>query len=352
MKRKLKIAILYDAGAVASFNPAGAIPPSEDIGVVAEDVANVLRRLGHTPRMIPAVQPIEKSLGVIRAFGPDLVFNLCEGYFGDPRHEGHVAGLLELMRLPYTGNSAFTLHLTLRKGRVKEIFRANRISTPRGFVAHSPFFPWKRQVRFPVIVKPNDEDASVGVEKESIVHRVREIRPRVEYLQTKFGGEVLIEEFIDGREFSVAILGGRVLQVSEIDFSGLPRSLPRIVSYRGKWDEKSVEWRGTKPVVPAPIPRRKRAEVEQLALRCWDVLDGRDYARVDLRMDRRGRLFVLEFNANPDLSRDAGFARCARSVGGSYVRLIRDIVGIAIKRTRREVSEDQPAAQAGGQSDR
>ncbi|MHC4607938.1 MAG: D-alanine--D-alanine ligase family protein [Planctomycetota bacterium] len=343
--------VLYDAGADASLNRPGEIPPSEDISFVARDVAKCLESLGHLPVRIPAVRPIETTIERIRAFAPDLVFNLCEGFYGASEQEGNVAGMLGLLGVPCTGNCPATLHLCLHKGRVKEILRANRVPTPKWFVAQTPFFTWKRQVPLPAIVKPAEEDASLGIEAGSVVRSVREMRRRVEFVVARYGAPVLVEEFVDGREINAAVVGGRVLEISEISFARLPRNLPRIVTYRGKWDEKSPEYRGTVPVCPARIPKKVRAEAERVAVETWRVLGGRDYGRVDLRVARDGKVTVLEFNPNPDFSKDAGLANCARASGWTYRRLVAEVLRLAEARIAKHVPKTAEAAPAARRGD-
>jgi D-alanine-D-alanine ligase len=344
--RQLKVVVLYDAGADASFNRPGEILPSEDIRYVAEDIVKALDALGHNPVPVAAVRPIEDTVAQIRAHAPDVIFNLCEGFYGDSEEEGNVAGLLGLLGIPFTGATAATLHLCLQKVRVKEILRAHRIPTPRWFVAETPFFRWRRQVKLPAFVKPQQEDASVGIENESVVHTVRDMRARVEHLFKKYGKPVLVEEYVEGREINVAMVGGRVLEVSEISFERLPEGLPHIVTYRGKWDESSPEYRGTVPVCPAKISAGLREEAERIAGETWKLLGGRDYARVDMRVAPGNKVFVLEFNPNPDFSRDAGLANCARAAGWSYERLVGEVVRLAAQRIPRHVPETATTAQA------
>jgi D-alanine-D-alanine ligase len=162
-------------------------------------------------------------------------------------------------------------------------------------------------VKFPAIVKPRFEDASLGMDRNSVVDDVAGLRKRVAKIVREFGSAI-VEEYVDGREFNVAVMGDRVLAVSEIQFSP---GLPKIVTYAGKWDPKSSDYRGTVPVCPADAP----PEVESIALSAVRELGCRGYARVDLRMDLSGRIFVLEVNPNPDLSCDAGMARSAKAAG-------------------------------------
>ncbi len=340
---RLKIVILYDADADAASNPAENIPPSTDVGVVVREVENSLQQLGHTVARVAAARPIETTIAQLRGQAPDLIFNLCESFRDIAQQEGNVAGLLELLGIPFTGGSSATLHLALHKARLKEVLTAHGIPTPNWFVTDDPFFTWDRQVTFPAIVKPVAEDASIGIGIQSVVHNVDDLRARVGHIVRRHRQPALVEEFVDGREINVAVLGGAVLEISEIDFSSLDPGLPRIVTYRGKWDESSPEYVGTIPVCPAKLSQTLREQAESLAVQVWELFEGRDYARIDMRIDGQGTVYVLEFNPNPDLSSDAGLARSARSRGWSHERLVAEIVRLAQKR----VSADVVGIQAG-----
>jgi D-alanine-D-alanine ligase len=179
------------------------------------------------------------------------------------------------------------------------------------------------------------EDASLGINSSSICHDVSQLECQAAYIHDIYRQEALIEEYLDGREFNVSILGERapeVLAISEIDFSGLPDGEPRIVSYRAKWDEDSQIFRGTMPVCPAEIGKRLENRIKQIALRAYMAVGCRDYARVDMRSDARGNLYVLEVNPNPDIAPTAGFARAGRAAGYSYTDLILRISQFAVER--------------------
>jgi D-alanine-D-alanine ligase len=188
-----------------------------------------------------------------------------------------------------------------------------------------------------MIVKPSREDASVGIDDRSVVNTPGELRRQVHYVIEEFDQPALAEEYIDGRELNVAILGSvnpLVLPISEIDFSGLTSEMHKIVSYEAKWIPDSVAFKGTQGVCPAPLPPRLEAEIRATALRCFHLVGCRDYARVDFRLSPAGVPYVLEVNPNPDISDDAGFARSTRTYGLSYSEAIGKIVESVLERTR------------------
>src|SRR5439155_7754822 len=246
-----------------------------------------------------------------------------------------VAGLLDLMKIPYTGSGPMALGLGLAKFRVKKLFPASVIPAARGYLLAPGKKLSARRPRFPVIVKLVHEDASLGINSNSVCHTWAQLEKQVGYVHSVYLQEALVEEYLDGREFNVSIIGdgdARVLAISEIDFSGLPEGEPRIVSYRAKWDEESEYFRTTKPICPAPLGKRLENRIKAMALRAYRCVGCRDYGRVDMRTDARGNLFVLEVNPNPDIAPSAGFARASQAAGYSYADIILRISQLALER--------------------
>ncbi len=247
-----------------------------------------------------------------------------------------VAGVLELMGIPYTGSDPMALGLALNKSHVKQVLRSAGVPTARSFVRHpgqEGAIP--RAIRFPMIVKPAREDASLGINSNSVCHTPEDLDRQIRYIHTIYEQEALVEEYLDGREFNVSVIGDEnheVLAVQEISFAGMPEGEPRIVSYRAKWDEESPFYKCTVPVCPAEIPKRLENKIRDIAIRSYRSVGCRDYARVDMRSDARGSLFVLEVNPNCDISPGAGFARAARVAGYSYADMILKISETAMER--------------------
>lgn len=264
----------------------------------------------------------------------DLIFNLCEGIDGLPQYEPRVISALELIGVPFTGSSSWTTAITLRKHVINGILERAGLPVPRFSVARrgEKIVP----VGFPAICKPAAEDASVGIEQRSVVRSVRSLNERVTAMLEHWD-EILIQRYVDGREVNVGILGGRALPIAEIDFAGMPEGMWRIVSYRSKWETGSDEDLGAKPTCPAPLPKQLAAELVEISLAAWKVAGGEGYGRVDLRIDEAGRPWILEVNANPDISPDAGLARMARVAGMDYPALIKNVCeGALAARTENE----------------
>jgi len=252
----------------------------------------------------------------------DLVFNLCEGIDGLPQFEPRVIAALELIGVPFTGNSSWTTAITLRKHVVNGILDRAGLPVPRFSVARrgEEIVP----VGFPAICKPAAEDASVGIEQRSVVRSTRALHERVTSMLEHWD-EILIQRYVAGREVNVGILGDSALPIAEIDFADMPKGMWQIVSYRSKWETGSDEDLGAKPKCPAPLTKAAAAELVEISLGAWKAVGGQGYGRVDLRIDESGRPWILEVNANPDISPDAGLARMAAVAGMDYAAVIKRI---------------------------
>jgi D-alanine-D-alanine ligase len=329
--------VLYNAAVVSDredceeeTNPAYIL--REDVGAVEES----LRELGFRPYVFSVERFSRDLIQVLLDVSPKFVFNLCEEIDGNSELEMYAAGLLELMEIPYTGSKPLALGLALNKFHVKQILRSAGIPTPRGY-PRSPErkSPVPRGMRVPVIVKPAHEDASLGINSHSVCRTANQIEKQIQYIHNVYQQEALVEEYLEGREFNVSIMeqnNPEVLAISEIDFSGLPEGEPKIVSYRAKWDEESPLFHATIPICPANLSKRLENRIRYIAIRSYQCIGCRDYARVDMRTDSRGNLYVLEVNPNPDISPKAGFARAARAAGYSYSEMIQRISGAAMAR--------------------
>ena len=278
----------------------------------------------------------------LRAERPELVFNLCESMAGDPRNEPTFVGLLDLFGIPYTGADQLALVSCLYKQRTKEILIARGISTPPyRFLTGPPTLddPALDALDYPWFVKLAHEDASVGITQDNLVRDGAALRRRAREMMNEHRQGVLAERYVEGREINVTLIGNaddiEVLPLHEIDFAAMPAGRPRIVSYAAKWDERHVDYAGTKPVPLRGATREIVDGIERVARAAWDALGLRDYGRIDLRVDAGGTPWVIDVNPNPDISPDAGVARAARLAGMSYPQLIARIARTAQQRIAR-----------------
>jgi D-alanine-D-alanine ligase len=304
-------------------------------------VAEALRAAGHRPQALEFKDDWAAVLRKIARIGPDLVFNLCEEFRGHSKLEMNIAALLEMIAIPFTGSSSLVLGLSQDKGKTKSLLARHGIPTPPGVV----YAPGERRIRpslrYPLISKPVNEDGSLGIDNDALCPDEKALRRKVKSIHRSYRQPALVEEYIEGRELNVSIIGNekpRVLPISEIDFSTLPAGLPKICSYSAKWMEGTNEFIHTRGICPAPLSPAVRKRVEAVALQSYRLLDCRDYARVDIRLSRGGIPYVLEINANPDISPDAGMIRSAKAAGYSYAAFIGRIAEIALSRIRRRPS--------------
>jgi D-alanine-D-alanine ligase len=306
-----------------------------DVARVARGIANALAGSGYDPQLVGVDGDLAALRSTLLEYEPDCAFNLCESLGGDARLESAVPLVLELLNIPFTGSPPEVLSFALRKDRVKQRLAAAGIPTPRGCVLTRPDDPC--DLAFPLIVKPVREDGSAGISRANVVKDPGELARAVGSLVTAFHQPALVEEYIDGREFNVAMLGHptpRVLPLSEIDFTGLPAGAPRIVSYDAKWAAGSVDDLGTVPVLHPSLPNALAARVRRAAADAFRAVGVRDYGRVDVRLAGSGIPYVVDVNPNCDLSPQAGMVRAAAAVGIDYGDLAGLLVRYALRRRR------------------
>jgi D-alanine-D-alanine ligase len=303
--------------------------------VVAE---SVLAALAAAPGVRVAHRPVLRPSEVLAAIGdhrPDVIFNLCEALDGDSRHEVMCAWLLAGLDLRFTGSDHVALRSCLHKAEANRILARAGVRVPATVRVEGPDrIP---EVAFPVIVKPEREDGSMGIDRGSVVHDRRALRDQVAAVVAQCRQPVVVQRYVHGREISVSLLGWptpRVLPPGEITFQGLPEGHPHVVTYESKWRPETAASIGTpsSAAVLRPLDLRR---VVAVGRRAFEVLGLRDYGRVDVRLDERGTPHVIDVNPNCDLSPDAGFARAAARAGLSYADVVWEILRAALARGAR-----------------
>jgi D-alanine-D-alanine ligase len=294
-----------------------------------EAVEAALLSAGLSSHRIVFTQDLGSFLGKVQELQVNAFFNLCETVEENPLLCWHPASVFELLGFPFTGSPSQALMLTADKVLTKQLLLANGIRTP-GFHKYnrSNDFDY-HQLSFPVIVKPQFEDASIGIDQDSVFETPNELMNAIETFHARFG-TVMVEEFIEGREFNVSLMGypdPSILPIAEIDFSAFPTELYRIVGYRAKWDQASFEYKHTPRIFSDRLSNGLSSELKSIALACFKIFRLRDYGRVDIRVDDHGQVYVLEVNANPCLSPDAGLAASCQAEGLTYARIIEVIYG-------------------------
>jgi D-alanine-D-alanine ligase len=300
-----------------------------------------LRRAGYHARALNLQDDLRVLDRMLRQRKPHVVFNLVEHFRDDPEHESHVAAVLDLYGVPYTGSTPISLSLCRRKGLTKLLLLANGVPTPRYRLVHEPRIPRRHGLRYPLIVKPSREDASAGVERESVVSEYPALKARLASTFETYAGPVLVEEFIEGRELHVAVWGNErpeVLPIVEFDFSDFPADHPNIISYDAKWNPLEQVYHQVFTICPARLSKRALKRVEAAALGAYRATGCRDYARLDVRLTAADQPFVLEVNPNPDLTEGVSFMESAEKAGYGFPEALGVITEFAV--TRRNAGAD------------
>jgi len=341
MGDKLKVAVLYDVWGEEEA------PESEKAAESGrkrkekedrEEIFDALTKLGHDPSYY-ILDGRPQSLHGLAKCGADLVFNLTESYAGDDTKEMNVAAYMDLIGLPYTGGGPHAHFLAQDKATAKKLFAFHEIRTPYFATAYRGNIDHAHDVKFPLIVKPQLEDGSIGIDEEAVVNSVKELMERMEYVQNEFDSPALIEEYIEGREIYAAILGSyektEVLPLVELDLSQLPEGTPRIASRAVKFERDSEAYKLTKSKIAEDLDEATTHKLSETALAAYRAVKLRDYGRIDMRLTAEGEVYVIEANPNPWLSSKHEFAMAGKKSGRSYTQLIGEIVDMAMLRKQR-----------------
>jgi D-alanine-D-alanine ligase len=328
-----RIAVLYTSVFEALKDVKEEFREDMDLEVNAKSVMETLRSAGYDAwTHIFGTNPEELVTG-LRSSGAEAIFNLSECPNLSPEKELHACALLELLGIPYTGNGPLALGLCNSKALAKQVMIGNGIPTPR-FRLYSSEPAGEPDIAYPLVVKPANEDGSAGITEDSVVSDLAGLRRQVKWLRDGFRQEAIAEEFLDGREFNVGVLGNgtdtdphRVLPPAELVYRN-PQW--RLCTYESKWDSTHPSYAEIAPACPADVSPETTARLSEITLACARIFRLSGYARVDFRMNANGEMFVLEVNPNPDISPDAGMARAARAAGLPYGELILEILRLGL----------------------
>lgn len=328
-----RVAIVYNKPETSRYSDRG--EETAVLGVLEslQAVNQALIELGHRVTQIPLSPPNEQIKPQLASSGADILFNLFEGFCGFPETEALVPEIAEELKIPYTGCPASVLRLALDKAGAKVLLKSAGIRTPSGQVL-SPQSIADFNLNYPCIVKPRGEDASHGISDMSVVNDFDSLKRQVTAISTAFGGNALVEEFVDGREFNDTVIGNtelRALPPSEIVYT-LPEGMPRLLTFSAKWEVGSVYYLNTQVTCPAQITPAEKRAISQTILKVYRLFGCKGYARVDIRMDKNGKVNVIEVNPNPDISPGTGAARQADAAGMTYAEFIDKIIQFALER--------------------
>ena len=307
---------------------------SVDVMAQVEAIEAALVRLGYTTVRIPFTRDLGRFIRRIEEAGISMAFNLCESVDDNPQFVAHPAAVMELMNIAISGSPAAALMSTTDKHLVKLALQAAGLNTPRSILFSGGELTNYSHLQFPVILKPQFQDASIGIDQESVISDPDRLPVTLREFYAMYG-PIVVEEYIDGREFNISLLGTlepRVMPVAEIDFSGFPDDLFKIVGYRAKWEPESIEYKESRRTFPA-LPENVITNMAAVSAQCYQLFGLRDYGRVDLRLDQNGKIYVLEINANPCLSPDAGFPAAVQQSGLDYTAMVEKFVSFVSTRS-------------------
>jgi D-alanine-D-alanine ligase len=339
MAGKLRIVVLYDRweSEEEESTPGNGKAPlvrTLDKKEVENEVVETLAKLGHEPTLHELDGSV-KSLHAVSRMDCDLIFNLTESFAGNDTADTNIAAYLELLGKRFTGAGSHGLMLAQDKSVAKKIFAFHDIHTPVFASSFRGRLAFSHELHFPVIVKPMREDGSIGIEFNAVVSSIKELMERIDWLHEQFNAPVLIEEYVEGREMYVGVLGNETpeaLPVVELDLSKLPEGMPRIAAAEVKWAKGTRAYRDTKSILPTDLAEETTALLQQTAVAAFQALELRDYGRVDMRLKPDGTVAVIEVNPNPWLASRAELAQAARKAGRTYTQLIEEIVDLAMAR--------------------
>jgi len=298
------------------------------------DVVQTLKTLGHELRVIGVHDDLTPIRSSMDDFKPSITFNLMEAFDDVVVFDQNVVSYLELLKVPYTGCNPRGLTLSRDKALAKKLMAYHRIPVPDFLVVplgRKPKLP--KRLQFPLIVKSLTYESSTGISQASVVVNDEQLAKRVQFIHDTIMTPAIVEEFIDGRELYVGVMGNDRLQVFpvwEMSFSKMPDNNWRIATERVKWSVKYQKKHGIDTTV-AGLTDEMSAKVQHLAKRVYRALDLSGYARIDLRMKADGQLYVIEANPNPQLAQGEDFAESAKRAGVSYAKLIERIVGLGLQ---------------------
>jgi D-alanine-D-alanine ligase len=333
--RRLRTLVVVHASLVPPESLDGHSEKEIDEWRTEYEVISTLRKLGHDVRCIGVLDSLTELRSAVADWQPHIVFNLLEEFDGIVTYDQHVVAFLELLRQPYTGCNPRGLLLSRDKSLCKQLLAFHRIATPqftvlrRGARIHVP-----RKLRFPLFVKSTVEDASLGIAQASVVEDAPRLRERIEFVHEQVKSDALVEEYIEGRELYVGVMGNERLTrlpVWEMVFGSMPDSLAAIATRKVKWDKRYQAKYGITTHAAEELAPQVLATLDRLSRRIFRALGMSGYARMDFRVTAQGQVYVLEANANPNLESAEDFAESARAAGTPYGELLERLINLGLK---------------------
>jgi D-alanine-D-alanine ligase len=334
VKKKLRVLVLFDG---VQPTPIDADLSEEMKTAEWETEANVmaaLKELGHIPEHLAIYDDVDLVRQKMESFQPDVLFNLVEQFKNNPGFDQNIVSLLEMQEVPFTGCGSTGLTLCKHKGISKKILGHHGIPTPNFVVIpRGQRIGGPGKLKLPILVKPVKEEASYGISRASFVETDEQFRDRIAFIHEKYKSDAIAEEYIEGRELYVSIMGNTRLTVfpmRELIFREVPPNEPRIATYKAKWDEKYRKRWGLKGQFAENLDPTLVKEIEKMCKDIYRLLTIDGYARIDLRLTAQNKPYFIEANPNPHLAADEDFAQSATKAGIKYPQLIQAIIRLGM----------------------
>ena len=338
MKKKLKILALFDAIAPTTIDQDLSAELKTEDWKTEANVLKALGELGHTAEHLAIFDDLDLLRQKLLSFGPDLIFNLADQFKNNRAFDRNIVSFLEMQGLPFTGCGPTGLTLCKHKGISKKVLSYHRIHTPDFVtIARGKRIARPRRLKFPILVKPLKEEASYGISQASFVEADEQFKERVQFIHEKCDNDVIAEEYVEGRELYVSILGNHRLQVfpiRELVFKEVPPDEPKIATYKAKWDEEYRKRWGLRNRFAEGLDPAVAGRIEQICKRIYRLLTIDGYARLDLRVSPGNEVYFIEANPNPILAEDEDFAQSALKANVPYSHLIDRIIRLGLSAVR------------------
>lgn len=338
MKKKLKVLALFDAIRPTTIDQDLSKEMKTEDWKTEANVLAALGELGYTTEHLAIFDNLDLLRQKLEAFAPDVIFNLADQFKNNRGFDQNIASLLEMQGVPFTGCGATGLVLCKHKGTSKKILGYHHIHVPNFVVIpRGQRIARLKRPKFPLLVKPVKEEASYGISQASFVTSDEQFRERVAFIHEKHDADVIAEEYIEGREFYVSVMGNlrlTVFPIRELVFGEVPPNEPKIATYKAKWDEEYRKRWGLQNQFPEGLEPALVAQIEEVCKRIYRLLTIEGYARIDLRLTAANEIYFIEANPNPILAADEDFAQAAGKAGLTYPQLIDRIIRQAMKAVR------------------
>lgn len=338
MKKKLKVLVLFDGVQPTPIDADLSKEMKTEEWQTEANVMAALKELGHVAEHLAIFDDLDLVRQKMESFQPDVLFNLVEQFKNNPGFDQNIVSLLEMQGVPFTGCGSTGLTLCKHKGISKKILGHHGILTPNFVVIpRGQRIGGPRKLKFPILVKPVKEEASYGISRASFVQNDEQLRERIAFIHEKYKSDAIAEEYIEGREIYVSIMGNTrltVFPVRELVFKEVPPNEPRIATYKAKWDEKYRKRWGLEGQFAENLDPALVKEIEKMCKDIYRLLTIDGYARIDLRLTADNKPYFIEANPNPHLAADEDFAQSALKAGLKYPQLIQAIIGLGRRMAR------------------